>query len=59
MAYARMRSDGPENLGGHAYSGTTLQKTHAFLAMMFKKAVDYDYIRAASISAARAASRCA
>lgn len=44
MAYARMRGDGPENLGGHAYSGTTLQKTHVFLAMMFAKAVDYDYI---------------
>ena len=43
-AYARMRSDGPDNLGGHAYSGTTLQKTHAFLSMMFDKAVDYDYI---------------
>ena len=44
LAYARMRSDGPDNLGGRAYSGTTLQKTHAFLSMMFGKAVDYDYI---------------
>lgn len=30
-AYARMRSDEPDNLGGHAYSGTTLQKAHAFI----------------------------
>ncbi|WP_302395686.1 tyrosine-type recombinase/integrase [Eggerthella sinensis] len=43
-AYARMRSDGPDNLGGHAYSGTTLQKTHAFLSMLFDKAVDYEYV---------------
>lgn len=43
-AYACMRSDGPENINGHAYSGTSLQKTHAFLSMMFDKAVDYDYV---------------
>ena len=43
-AYARMRSTGLDNLGGHAYSGTTLQKTHAFLSMLFDKAVDYEYV---------------
>lgn len=43
-AYAHMRSTGPDNLGGHAYSGTTLQKTHAFLSMLFGKAVDYEYV---------------
>ena len=43
-AYARMRSEGPDNLSGCAYSGTTLQKTHAFLSMLFGKAVDYDYV---------------
>lgn len=43
-AFARMRSNGPDNLGGHAYSGTTLQKTHAYLSMLFSKAVDYEYI---------------
>lgn len=43
-AFARMRSDGADNLGGHAYSGTTLQKTYAYLSMLFDKAVDYDYI---------------
>ena len=44
QAYASMRSDGPGNLGGRAYTGTMLQKTHAFLSMMFDKALDYDYI---------------
>lgn len=43
-AYARMRNMGPGNLNGRAYSGTTLQKTHAFLSMMFDKAVDYGHI---------------
>lgn len=44
-AYARMRSNGSDNLNNYAYSGTTLQKTHAFLFMLFSKAVDYDYIQ--------------
>ena len=44
QAYASMRSDGPDNLGGRAYSGTTMQKTHAFLSMLFDKAVDYGYV---------------
>lgn len=39
-----MRSDGPENIRGKAYSGTTLQKTHTFLAALFKKALSYEYI---------------
>ena len=43
-AFASMRSTGPENLNGYAYSGTTLQKTYAYLSMLFDKAVDYDYI---------------
>ena len=43
-AYAHMRSDGPDNLAGRPYSGTTLQKTHAFLSMLFAKAIDYGYI---------------
>lgn len=42
--YASMRSDGDDNLAGRAYSGTTVQKTHAFLKMLFGKAVDYGYI---------------
>lgn len=44
IAFACMRSEGPDNLGGRAYSGTTLQKTYAYLSMLFSKAVDYDYI---------------
>lgn len=44
FAYACMRSEGPENKTGVVYSGTTLQKTHAFLSMLFDKAVDYEYI---------------
>lgn len=44
LAYARMRSSGPDNLGGYAYSGTSLQKTHAYLSMLFDKAVDYEYL---------------
>ena len=44
VAFARMRSYGPDNLGGHAYSGTTLQKTYSYLSMLFDKAVDYEYI---------------
>lgn len=44
-AYARMRSKGRDNLNHYAYSGTTLQKTHAFLSMLFDKAVDYDYVQ--------------
>ncbi len=43
-AYAHMRSDGSDNLAGRPYSGTTLQKTHAFLSMLFDKAIDYGYI---------------
>lgn len=43
-AFARMRSDSPDNLNGRAFSGTTLQKTYAFLSMMFDKAIDYDRI---------------
>jgi integrase len=43
-AFAHMRSGGEDNLGGRAYSGTTLQKTYAYLSMLFDKAVDYDLI---------------
>ena len=43
-AFGRMRSGGPDNLGGHPYSGTTLQKTYAYLSMLFDKAVDYEYV---------------
>ena len=43
-AYARMRSNGEDNLGGRPYSGTSIQKSHAFLKMLFNKAVDYEYI---------------
>lgn len=44
MAYAHMRSDGPDNLAGRVYSGTTLQKTHMYLSMLFDKAIDYECI---------------
>lgn len=43
-AYACMRSDGADNLNGRSYSGTTLQKTHAYIKMLFEKAVSYGYI---------------
>lgn len=42
--YARMRSCDGDNLVGKPYSGTTVQKTHTFLKMLFNKAIDYDYI---------------
>lgn len=42
--YASMRSDGSKNKSGKPYSGTTLQKTHACLSLMFKKAMSYDYV---------------
>ena len=53
-AYARMRSDGPGNLNGRPYSGTTLQKTHAFLSMLFNKAIDYDYVSKKPLGESRA-----
>ena len=43
-AFVAMRSDGPANLGGRAYSSTTLQKTHSYLNLVFKWAVENDYI---------------
>lgn len=43
-AYANMRSGGKENLSGRVYAGTTLQKTHVFLSMLFDRAVDYGYL---------------
>ena len=42
--YARMRSCDGDNLVGKPYSGTTVQKMHTFLKMLFNKAIDYDYI---------------
>lgn len=42
--YANMKSGGRLNPDGRTYSGTTLQKTHAFLNMLFGKAVDYGII---------------
>lgn len=42
--YAAMRSDGSKNKSGKPYSGTTLQKTHACLSLMFKKALSYGYV---------------
>lgn len=44
LVYAAMRSSGKDNLNGRAYSGTTIQKSHAFLRMMLNKAVDYEVI---------------
>jgi integrase len=49
QAYASMRSNGKPNRGEkgkrdkRGYSGTTLQKTHATLSMVFDKAIDYGY----------------
>ena len=42
--YASMRSPGADNLNGRVYSGTTIQKSHAFLNMLLNKAVDYEII---------------
>lgn len=42
--YASMRSPGSDNLNGRVYSGTTIQKSHAFLNMLLNKAVDYELI---------------
>lgn len=39
--YAAMRSSGKENKNGHAYSGTTLVRTHATLSKLFSRAIDY------------------
>ncbi len=42
--YASMRSSGSDNLNGKVYSGTTIQKSHSLLNMLFNKAVDYEII---------------
>ena len=44
LAYVAMSGNGKDNLNGRAYSGTTIQKSHAFLRMMLNKAVDYELI---------------
>ncbi len=42
--YASMKSTGKDNLNGRVYSGTSIQKSHALLNMLFNKAVDYEII---------------
>lgn len=43
-ALASMASEGPDNLAGHRYSGTTCQKTYSYLSKLFSKAFDYGYV---------------
>ena len=43
-AYANMKSGGRSNLNGRAYSGTTVQKSHAFLNQIMERALDYGII---------------
>ncbi len=43
--YARMRSDGRDNLSGKPYSGTTLERTHNFIKLVFDKALSYGYVK--------------
>lgn len=42
--YAAMRRGDPRNKTNRAYSGTTLQKTHCSLSLLFSKAIDYGYL---------------
>ena len=44
-ALASLASNGPDNLTGRVYSGTTRQKTYSYLSMLFSKALDYGYIQ--------------
>lgn len=43
-AYACMGSPGDDNLAGWVYSGTTIEKSHAFLRQLLKEAVERGYI---------------
>lgn len=43
--YSRMRSDGRDNLSGKPYTGTTLERTHNFIKLVFDKALNYNYIK--------------
>ena len=43
-AYACMGSPGDDNLAGKVYSGTTIEKSHAFLRQLLKDAVERGYI---------------
>lgn len=43
-AYACMGSPGDDNLAGRVYSGTTIEKSHAFLRQLLKDAVERGYI---------------
>lgn len=42
--YAAMKRGDERNRTNKPYSGTTIQKTHCALSMLFSKAIDYEYI---------------